>query len=77
MSSLPSVLKPNSITYQPDTELPQTPPDVCPYPAYIACNPGAQYRTVDGSCNNLKYPLRGMSMTPLARFLPPQYADGT
>lgn len=40
------------------------------------CNPNAYYRSPDGSCNNLKYPLWGRSRTALKRLLPPAYADG-
>lgn len=40
------------------------------------CNPDDFYRTADGSCNNLKYPLWGRSDTPMTRLLPPAYSDG-
>ena len=40
------------------------------------CNPNTYYRTIDGSCNNLKRPLWGRSRTPLIRLLPTDYADG-
>nr|UYM80461.1 mantle peroxidase-like protein [Novocrania anomala] len=33
------------------------------------------YRTADGSCNNLKNPLWGRANIPFLRFLPPQYDD--
>ena len=40
------------------------------------CNSRARYRSPDGSCNNLRYPLRGASITAQSRFLPPRYGDG-
>ncbi len=39
------------------------------------CRP-SKYRTIDGSCNNLKSPLMGRSNTQLARYLAPDYDDG-
>ena len=39
------------------------------------CSSRARYRSPDGSCNNLRYPLRGASITAQPRFLPPQYGD--
>lgn len=41
------------------------------------CRPDAKYRTIDGSCNNLKSPLMGRSITQLGRYLAPNYDDGT
>uniref|UniRef100_T1J5V9 Peroxidase n=1 Tax=Strigamia maritima TaxID=126957 RepID=T1J5V9_STRMM len=40
-----------------------------------SCNE-QKYRTIDGTCNNPYNPLWGRSLTPYARFLPPDYADG-
>ena len=34
------------------------------------------YRSADGSCNNMKHPEWGASLTPFLRFLPPDYSDG-
>lgn len=40
------------------------------------CPSGAKFRTLDGSCNNLLAPLRGASLQPFRRILPPVYGDG-
>ena len=50
-------------------------------PAYCLDNPPpcalSRYRTMDGTCNNLEYPLRyGVSKTPFRRVLPADYGDG-
>lgn len=47
----------------------------CPFVTH-RCNPGAKYRTADGSCNNLKHSIWGKVGTPLQRFLSPFYDDG-
>ncbi|XP_057375088.1 peroxidase-like [Daphnia carinata] len=39
------------------------------------CRP-SKYRTIDGSCNNVKSPLMGRSNTQLGRYLAPDYDDG-
>ena len=36
----------------------------------------ARFRTIDGTCNNLKNPLLGAADTPLSRLIPAQYEDG-
>lgn len=40
------------------------------------CDRNAKYRTIDGSCNNLKNPKLGMAQTPLKRLLLNRYEDG-
>ena len=40
------------------------------------CNSPTINRTVDGTCNNREYPLRGAAGTPFRRILRPQYEDG-
>ncbi|XP_071545466.1 LOW QUALITY PROTEIN: salivary peroxidase/catechol oxidase-like [Panulirus ornatus] len=40
------------------------------------CNSLSRYRSVDGTCNNLKNPTWGASFTPFRRALPPDYGDG-
>ena len=35
-----------------------------------------KYRTYDGTCNNLFYPLAGAALTPFPRLLPAEYEDG-
>ena len=41
-----------------------------------SCQPNAKFRTIDGSCNNLKSPVMGRSNTQLGRYLAPKYDDG-
>ncbi|GBP71459.1 Chorion peroxidase [Eumeta japonica] len=48
----------------------------CPLRSTPACPPASKrYRTHDGTCNNLKHPRWGSTMTPVQRFLPPSYSD--
>lgn len=35
-----------------------------------------RYRTYDGTCNNLRHPMWGASLTPFERLLPAQYENG-
>ncbi|KAM7536980.1 hypothetical protein Aperf_G00000078094 [Anoplocephala perfoliata] len=35
-----------------------------------------RYRSIDGSCNNLKYPKWGSGLSPFYRLLPPMYENG-
>ena len=48
---------------------------MCPF-RNPTCDPTSRYRTIDGSCNNLRNPLWGRSETPFERELPPVYSDG-
>ena len=56
--------------------------DTCPFPdaassgGSSACRRNDPFRTIDGTCNNLRNPLLGRSLTPLVRALPSDYADG-
>ncbi len=52
--------------------------NVCPFPLPdpSACNLTRQYRTIDGSCNNLQHPTWGKAMRPFRRLLFPDYGDG-
>ncbi|XP_033758659.1 chorion peroxidase-like [Pecten maximus] len=47
----------------------------CPF-SNPRCDSSSQYRTIDGSCNNLNNPLWGRAFTAFERFLPPAYDDG-
>ncbi|XP_050537896.1 peroxidase [Daktulosphaira vitifoliae] len=38
--------------------------------------PNSKYRTIDGSCNNLRYTNWGTPNSKYARLLPPRYSDG-
>lgn len=41
------------------------------------CDPSAQFRTIDGGCNNLLFPVWGQSHTANTRIIQADYSDGT
>lgn len=47
---------------------------LCP-PAVRSCPPN-KYRSLDGSCNNVRHPERGTRGSPFRRLLLPSYSDG-
>lgn len=54
----------------------QIPSQFCPFIQQKECDTNDLYRSIDGSCNNLKLPLLGKSNTPYKRYLKPAYDDG-
>ncbi|XP_055952635.1 peroxidase-like [Argiope bruennichi] len=46
----------------------------CPPSQPIKCNPNYPYRTLNGICNNLRYPLWGAANTCFRRYLPAFYS---
>lgn len=68
-------ISPRSIDFPSTSSLPSNYSDTC-FVAAPRCDPSSRYRTVDGSCNNLKRPTWGMSNTAFIRLLPPRYEDG-
>ncbi len=75
-----TLLKPFQGNYRPDTPFPAPAMDECPFPTNMdtltpMCDALSRYRTIDGSCNNLRYPLWGKSFRPMNRFLPAEYSD--
>ena len=50
--------------------------DLLPTPNCNSPTINPRYRTVDGTCNNREYPLRGAAGTAFRRILRPQYEDG-
>ena len=49
----------------------------CPWKVPPPCDPNAEFRTFDGSCNNLKEPNWGRTLTTYQRMVPAEYAPGT
>lgn len=52
------------------------PADTCPYDEVQCPNSNSTFRTINGSCNNLKNPSWGMTNTALHRLNPPKYSNG-
>jgi len=48
----------------------------CPYDEVLCPNSNSTFRTINGSCNNLKKPSWGMINTALQRLIPSKYDDG-
>ncbi|XP_060553491.1 peroxidase-like isoform X2 [Ruditapes philippinarum] len=49
----------------------------CPFrKPWPTCDERAKYRSIDGTCNNVRNSLWGKSLTPFERSLTPDYADG-
>jgi len=42
----------------------------------VKCDPNAKYRSLNGSCNNLKTPTWGAAATPFLRLLDADFSDG-
>ncbi|XP_060072548.1 peroxidase-like protein [Ylistrum balloti] len=42
----------------------------------VRCDPFTPYRTIEGQCNNLNFPLWGSKMSPQERLIRPFYDDG-
>ena len=49
----------------------------CPWRVPPTCDPDAEFRTIDGSCNNLEEPNWGQVGTPYQRLVNADYAPGT
>lgn len=56
-------------------EIPTAPQGAGCQPPAGPC-PNSKYRTIDGSCNNLRYTNWGIPNSKYARLLPPKYSDG-
>ncbi|XP_023931566.1 peroxidasin-like, partial [Lingula anatina] len=70
-----TVLKGLSTSFTPTFDGIGISPNVCPTETY-SCDPYAKYRTINGSCNNLRNPGWGQSFKPMRRLLPANYGDG-
>jgi len=53
----------------------RAPEKFCPFKEQIACDPNFPYRSLDGSCNNLKNPWWGKAGTPFKRWMSADYSD--
>ena len=53
----------------------KVPHKFCPFKKQPACDFSAPYRTLDGSCNNMRIPWWGQAEMPYKRIVEPQYAD--
>lgn len=62
------------LTFDPTVEFPQCVNPVRPF--NCSTSSAKNYRTADGTCNNLDKPLQGASNTAFRRILPQQYEDG-
>ena len=49
----------------------------CPWTPEPQCNTSTIYRTIDGSCNNLKNPNYGRAATPFQRLKDAEYTQGS
>lgn len=47
-----------------------------PYSRPPSCDARSIYRTIDGTCNNLRHPWMGAAKTPLVRMADANYEDG-
>ncbi|RMZ96965.1 chorion peroxidase isoform X1 [Brachionus plicatilis] len=51
-------------------------PILCPFTEPVTCDPNFPYRTLDGSCNNLRTNWMGKARIPYKRLIRAAYADG-
>jgi len=51
--------------------------EACPWTPAPSCRSNARYRSIDGSCNNLRNSNFGRTGTPFQRILLPEYAEGS
>ena len=50
--------------------------NTCDFPQSIKCRQYKKYRSIDGTCNNVRFPFRGSMSTKNIRLIPAKYADG-